>query len=244
MDFLMEEHAIAATKENGPRSTVTPFPGLHARTRAQLRPRLEEAMLSLCGELGYEPVTVKNVIERARTSRATFYKHFADKEDCFVQAHEEASGWLYRRLIGAAKRQPGWREGLRAALAELLEFCAKQPSIAKALFIEAHAAGDRALAQHDQLMERLSHAIDSARREIPSRQAPPPITAAFMVGAIETLVCAKLMEGDAEHAPDMLPGLLHFVVMQYFGENAAWEEMTAAPLATWSSRRRAAGELP
>ena len=38
----------------------------------------------------------------------------------------------------------------------------------------------------------------------------------------------------------MLPGLLHFVVMQYFGEDAAWEEMTAAPLATWprGARRR------
>jgi hypothetical protein len=63
-----------------------------------------------------------------------------------------------------------------------------------------------------------------------------------MVGAIETLVCAKLMDGDAEHAPDMLPGLLHFVVMQYFGEDAAWEEMAAAPLATWSVRRGAGGD--
>ena len=43
------------------------------------------------------------------------------------------------------------------------------------------------------------------------------------------------MDGDAERAPEMLPGLLHFVVMQYFGEDAAWEEMTAAPLATWQA---------
>ena len=55
-----------------------------------------------------------------------------------------------------------------------------------------------------------------------------------MVGAIETLVRAKLMSGEPETAPEMLPGLLHFVVMQFFGEDAAWEEMTAAPLATWS----------
>jgi hypothetical protein len=42
----------------------------------------------------------------------------------------------------------------------------------------------------------------------------------------------------------MLPGLLYFVVMQYFGETAAWEEMTAAPVATWHSRRDAASRLP
>ena len=145
------------------------------------------------GERAMNRSRSSDVIERARTSRATFYKHFADKEDCFAQAYEGASEWLYRRLTGAARRQPSWREGLRVALAELLEFCANQPALAKAIFVEAHVAGGRALAQHNQLMERLSHAIDSARREVPSRQAPPPVTATFMVGAIETLVRAKLM---------------------------------------------------
>jgi AcrR family transcriptional regulator len=128
-------------------------------------------MLVVSGELGYEQVTVQDAIERAKVSRATFYKHFTDKEDCFAQAYQDASEWLYRRLIGAAKRQPTWREGLRAGLAELLEFCANQPAIARALFVEAHAAGGQALVQHSNLMERLSHAVDSARREIPSRQS-------------------------------------------------------------------------
>jgi AcrR family transcriptional regulator len=201
-------------------------------------------MLVASGELGYEHVAVRHVIERAKTSRATFYKHFDDREDCFSQAHHDAGDWLYRRLIGAANRQPSWREGLRAALAELLEFCANQPAIAKALLVEVHAVGERALAQRRELMERLSRALDGARREIPSRQAPPPVTSPFIVGAIDTLVSTKLMEGDAAHAPEMLPGLLHFVVMQYFGEEAAWEEMAAAPLAQWSARREAAAEMP
>jgi AcrR family transcriptional regulator len=220
---------------------VVPFPGLRSRPA---RERLLEAMLLVSGELGYEQVAVKHVIERAGASRATFYKHFEDREDCFAQAHLGAAEWLYRRLIGAAKRQPSWREGLRAAMAELLEFCANQPQIAKALFVEVHAAGEQALAQRADLMERLSRALDSARREIPSRQAPPPVTSTFMVGAIDTLVCAKLMDCDGERAPEMLPGLLHFVVMQYYGEKAAWEEMTAASVATWQSRRDAASQLP
>ena len=221
--------------------SVVPFPGLRTQPA---RERLLEAMLLVSGEMGYEHVAVKHVIERAKASRATFYKHFEDREACFTQAHRDATEWLYRRLIGAAKRQTGWREGLRAGMAELLEFCANQPAIAKAVCVEVHAAGAQALAQRSELMERLSRALDSARREIPSRQAPPPVTATFMVGAIDTLVCAKLMDGDAEHAPEMLPGLLHFVVMQYFGEQAAWEEMSAASLATWQSRRETASQLP
>lgn len=55
-----------------------------------------------------------------------------------------------------------------------------------------------------------------------------------------TLITAKLMDGKAERMPDALPGFLYFIVLQYFGEDAAWEEMTAAPQATWAARRRAA----
>jgi AcrR family transcriptional regulator len=221
---------------------VLTFPGPHGRRPP--RERILEAMLVASGELGYEQVAVRHVIERAQTSRATFYKHFEDREDCFAQAYGDACEWLYRRLIGAAKRQTSWREGLRAALAELLEFCANQPAIAQALLVDVHAAGERPLALRREMMERLSRALDSGRREIPSRQAPPPVTSDFIVGAIDTLLSAKLLDGDAENAPDMLPGLLHFVVMQYLGERAAWEEMAAAPLATWQARREAASQGP
>lgn len=220
---------------------IVPFPGHRVRPA---RERLLEAMLLVSGERGYEQISVQDVIERAKASRATFYKHFDDKEDCFAQAYREAANWLYQRLTGVARRQPGWREGLRAGLAELLEFCANQPALARALLVEPHAAGGAAMVEHNLLMERLSRAIDGARREIPSRQAPPPVTATFMVGAIETLVRTKLMSDEPETAPEMLPGLLHFVVMQFFGEDAAWEELTAAPLATWASRREAATRIP
>jgi len=218
-----------------------PAPFSSLRTQPP-RQRLLQAALEVSGEVGYEQVSVRLVIERARASRATFYKHFEDFEDCFTLAHRDAGEWLYQRLIGAARRQPSWREGLRAALAELLELCANQPAIARALFVEVHAAGKRALAQRADVMERLSRALDGARREIPSRQAPPPITASFIVGAIDTLVSAKLLDGEAERAPELLPGLLYFVVDQYFDEATAWEEMSAAPLATWNARREAAAE--
>lgn len=232
---------LSPTPQADPEPPASLFPA-HGKRRA--RERLLEAMLLVSGERGYENVSVQDVIERAKASRATFYKHFEDKEDCFVQAYREASEWLYQRLAALARRQPSWKEGLRATVAELLEFCANQPQIARALFVEASAAGGDAMAQHEVLMERLSHAIDGARRENSSRQAPPPVTAAFMVGAIETLVRSKLMSDEPETAPELLPGILHFVVMQFYGEDAAWEELTAAPIATWRSRREAAVRIP
>ncbi|HEX5714328.1 MAG TPA: TetR/AcrR family transcriptional regulator [Solirubrobacterales bacterium] len=240
----MPEPAPIAVEHSDTGASVVPFPTRPGRRKRPARERLLEAMLLASGERGYEQISVQDVIEQAGASRATFYKHFEDKDDCFAQAYREAAGWLYARLTAVAQRQPGWREGLRAALAELLEFCANQPAMARALLVEVHAAAGAALAEHDVVMERLSHAIDGARREISSRQAPPPVTATFMVGAIETLVRTKLMSDDPETAPEMLPGLLHFVVMQFFGEDAAWDELTAAPLATWASKREAATRIP
>jgi AcrR family transcriptional regulator len=233
---------IAETSTDAPESSVVLFPS-HGKRRA--RERLVEAVLTVSGERGYEAIAVQDIIETAKASRATFYKYFADRDDCFAQAYTEAADWLYQRLGAVAQRQPSWKEGLRAVVAELLEFCANQPAIARALFVQVHAAGGDALTHHELLMERLSHAIDGARRENSSRQAPPPVTAAFMVGAIETLVRSKLMSDDPpETAPELLPGILHFVVMQFYGEDAAWEELTAAPIATWHSRREAATRIP
>lgn len=227
---------------NDDTASVVPFPGPTGR-RAP-RERLLQAMLLVSGEIGYEQVAVRHVIERAKTSRATFYKNFVDREDCFAQAYGDTAEWLYRRISAAAHRQSSWRESVRAALAELLEFCATQPAIARALLVEAHAAGERTLTQRRALMESVAADLDGARSEVSSDQAPPPITPAFIVGAIDTLLTAKLMDGDAERAPEMLPGLVHFVVMQYLGESAAWEEMTAAPLSSWQARREAAAEMP
>src|SRR4051794_34941890 len=93
---------------------------LPSQGKRRSRERLLEAMLLVSGEIGYERVSVQDVIERAKASRATFYKYFDGKEDCFVSAYREASEWLYQRLEALAKRQPSWKEGLRVAVAELL----------------------------------------------------------------------------------------------------------------------------
>ena len=216
-----------------------PFAGLQSR---RPRERILESILEVTGEEGYERVSVKDIIERSQTSRGTFYNHFDGKEDCFVQAYVEASEWLYRRLLILSGHQPGWRESLRVGLAELLEFCANRPATAKAIFIEPHAVGGEALSQHDQLLKRLAEAIEDGRERAGIRGSSSAMTSAFLVAAIETLIVTKLSSGEAQSVPELLPGMLHFVVIQYLGKDAAWEEMTAASLATWDARRRAASE--
>ena len=182
---------------------VVPFPAV---ALAAPRERLLEAMLLVSGELRLRAGRGPGRDRAGRASRATFYKHFEDNEDCFAQAYHDAAEWLYQRLIGVAKRQPTWREGLRAAHGGAARVL-RQPAGDRQSAASSRCTPPAALRLPSMsvLMERLSRAIDGARREIPSRQAPPPVTATFMVGAIETLVRAKLMSDEPRDRPGDAP---------------------------------------
>jgi AcrR family transcriptional regulator len=52
------------------------------------RKLLQEALLALILEKGYETVTVQDVIDRANVGRSTFYSHFEDKEALFLSEFE------------------------------------------------------------------------------------------------------------------------------------------------------------
>src|SRR3984885_4104595 len=54
------------------------------------RSRMLAAALEAVEEVGYARMTVARVIGRAKVSRKTFYDVFADREDCFVAAFDQA----------------------------------------------------------------------------------------------------------------------------------------------------------
>jgi AcrR family transcriptional regulator len=45
---------------------------------------LQEALIALILEKGYESITVQDILERANLGRSTFYAHYRDKEDLLV----------------------------------------------------------------------------------------------------------------------------------------------------------------
>jgi AcrR family transcriptional regulator len=182
-------------------------------------------MLLTVGALGYEKATVQEVAERAGISRDQFHRRFGGKDECFGQAYEEAAERLCEELLEAGRRASNWRLGFRAALAELLRFVAEQPLLAKALLLEVRAARGQAWAVHQRLVERLVAAVDSARSEEGALSSISPMTAGFMVGAIEESIGLEIGAGRAAAVERLLPDLSHLVVLNYFGEDEAWLEL-------------------
>ena len=45
------------------------------------RQPLEDALIALILEKGYDKITVQNIVDQANAGRSTFYSHFLDKDD-------------------------------------------------------------------------------------------------------------------------------------------------------------------
>jgi AcrR family transcriptional regulator len=182
-------------------------------------------MLLTVGAVGYEQASVQEVADRSGISRDQFHRRFGGKDECFGQAYEEAAQQLCEELLEAGRRAGNWRLGFRAALAELLRTVAEQPLLAKALLLEVRAARGQAWAVHQRIVERLIAAVDSAREQPDSLPSASPLTAGFMVGAIEESIGLEIGAGRAGEVERMLSDLTHLVVLNYFGEDEAWLEL-------------------
>jgi AcrR family transcriptional regulator len=200
--------------------------GGDGETATARRLATERAVLELSGELGYANVTVAALVEASGSNRSRFYSTFAGKAGCYAAAYEAAIESLAERVLGACATAESWPSGMRGALTELAEFIAAEPGLAKGLLAEVHVAGGAAAVKRKEVFERLSRAIDRARREThPSRHSPPPVTSDFILSAIESAALRSLATGEAEQFALQVPGLLLLAIGSYFGHEAAWAEV-------------------
>jgi len=198
--------------------------------KAVQRERLIAAVLRAAAELGYSEFSVQDVLDRAGVSRPTFYEHFDNKEDAFLTALDAAGARLRERLGAAvAESGGGWRERLRLALEELLRFVGDEPDAATTLVVDARAASTPALIKRDELLEHFAECLDAqVRADISDPETPSAISAAGIVGGIESLLYSRLHRGDGGDVESLLPSLMYFAVLPYEGHDVASEEMNAA----------------
>jgi AcrR family transcriptional regulator len=186
-----------------------------AKVDAETRQRIMDSMLHACGAQGYNEVSVQEVIAGYGGTYRQFKLHFAGKAECYAAAYEEGIEDLCARLLGACATQPDWRAGLHAALLELARFLEDDHERARGLLIEVFVAGGPALENREEVSERLTRAIDGARRETESRHSPPPITATFMLGAIESAVVSALFKRRPQAFAPAVPELVEMVARAY-----------------------------
>jgi AcrR family transcriptional regulator len=189
----------------------------NAALERKRRCRLQRAVLEAAGEVGYRDLAVRHVLDRSGESRGGFYRHFESKADCYARAFEAAGDRLCCRLLEVAGSEDSWQRGLRSALDEFARLLEQNPLLARGMLVEVYIAGEPAMAKRKEVFERLSRAIDSARRENESRHSPPPIAADFILSAIETTAVNALIQGAPRNFTAAVPELADLATMVFFG---------------------------
>lgn len=123
------------------------------------RLRLLTAMTDAVAEKGFANTVVADVVSRSGVSRATFYRLFRDKEDCF-QAAYEMNAELVARIMETALDGLHTDEDtapiarLERVLGLYIATLASSPAVARVFLVEVYAAGPEAIAQRRASLDR------------------------------------------------------------------------------------------
>lgn len=209
-------------------------PGPNGLPRGQVteiqRSRMLAAAVDAVEDVGYARMTVAQVIGRARVSRKTFYDVFADREDCFLAAFEQALDQASTAARDAFEQESAWREGVRAALARLLMMMDEEPGLAQLCVVEALAAGERVLERRAEVLDALAQVIDQGRSLTSTTREPPEVTAEGVIGGVFAVVHGRLLDDDESPLTDLLGPLMSMIVLPYLGSRAAARELARPAL--------------
>lgn len=188
---------------------------------ARNRRLLGLAALEASGGSGYRNLTVEQIASRAGLGIDSFYTHFDDPPACYASGYSTTVDELVGDLLGVTGRQESWVGGMRAGLRALAKFLETEPLLARGIFLEVYLARGSAQAKRNEVFERLSHAVDTARRENASRHSPPPIAASFILNMIEAAASKWLQADEPPPFTEAIPDLLYVAATFYFGREEA-----------------------
>lgn len=156
----------AATKDGEPRG------GAHEAQRA----RLVAAAVEIAAEAGYTQLSVTGVVARAGVSRGTFYELFANREELFLEAFDDAVARLEAAVErgGAVQRRGAtgqrkhaeegeWEERVRAGLEAVLGVLDEQPALARVCVVEAPRAGTKVQRRRAEILDGFARIVEQGR---------------------------------------------------------------------------------
>lgn len=207
---MVQEGSLARTHGGAPglprgRSSLP-----QSAVRAAQRQRLLAAAVAAVAETGFHALTVADVVRRAKVSRAAFYAHFSDKENCFLSATAHGGALMFGAVTAATRDQPPDappEDSLRAGIRAFLGFLADEPAFARVFYVDMPAAGPAAVARMDAAQHRFAELNrawhERARRCQPDWPTVPYDAYVGLSGAATQLVSMRVRQGRTDELPDL-----------------------------------------
>jgi AcrR family transcriptional regulator len=192
--------------------------GRHAPPPDIRRPLQRERLLRAAAlefaERGYRGTSSDSVSRRAGMSKATFYEHFSNKEECMLALYDDAVATVQQSMAQAAAQAPrgsslGARERVRRGSRAFLSALAENPEYAQTLLVEIIGAGPRATERRDAILQGFAVMLDAENEAGAQRGLIPRFASehdAFaVVGAIVELVSRQVRLGVPGNVNDLAP---------------------------------------
>jgi AcrR family transcriptional regulator len=179
------------------------------------RERLFGAMVAMTAEQGYEETTVADLVDLSGVSRSAFYRQFADKQACFLEAIEALVEPALERASDALTpggETPSEAEQARKAFEGLLEQIAQQPAAATMCLVEVYAGGSEAVA----LLDRATDSLEVVTRRVldgMGREGMPPEIVRALIGGVQKAIHKRLYRGNPEELPSLARELWEWVLL-------------------------------
>jgi AcrR family transcriptional regulator len=193
---------------------VTAARGRHAPPREVRLPLQRDRLLRAAAlefaEHGYAGTSSDSISRRAGMSKATFYEHFANKEECILALFDLAVRTVQEAMAQAARQAPSdARERMKAGTRAFLSVLSDHPEFAQTLLVEIIGAGPKAAQHRDAILQGFARVLDAenaaaARRGLIGRFASPHDTFA-VVGAIAELISRQVRLGVPGDALELAP---------------------------------------
>ena len=184
-------------------------PPLEVRLNVQ-RQRLFEAAAKVFSTVGYAEASAESISREAGMSKATFYEHFANKEECIL-ALVEAAGAASRMAVAAAatEAEEAFEAKVHARVSRFLAGLSLFPEMARVVMVDVIGVGPIGASKRDEMLQAFGDfLVDENQRAHDSYGAPKfasPDDAYAIVGGIMELASRQLRTGVPETMAELEP---------------------------------------
>jgi AcrR family transcriptional regulator len=183
--------------------------------------RILRATAELVAKRGYNDVTVELIVKRARVSFKTFYKHFAGKPDAYRELFDDAAAAVEAEVRAALATSRPWPEQIAVSLRTFFAMIAAEPLIARACIVEGPTAGAAIFVRYARATRAFAPLLSVGRRHASPAVELPATLEDTISGAILWFAYQRLILGEGERMPELLPEAVVLVLRPYLGEEAA-----------------------
>jgi AcrR family transcriptional regulator len=205
-------------------------PGRHGLSRRYVaehhRVRILDAVADVVSLVGYAAMSVEAIVGAAGVSRRTFYDNFKSKEDAFLAAYDQIGTELFDRVRAAYAASDSFPTGVVACLEAFFQFSASQPQYADMLIVEVLAAGQVAIERRNAVLRTLAELLHAGAETVRVGVRPPALIAETIIGGIYEIVYSRILHGQVNALPDLLPDVAYSMMLPYLGHERAADEVS------------------